>query len=64
MCVGFHYRLIVTAPFFLVIKVSRKEIWPLFSVSMVKGILGSTALRLPWNLLTKCSLSSKLLRKR
>ena len=39
-------RLIVTAPFFLVIKVSRKEIWPLFSVSMVKGILGSTALRL------------------
>ena len=45
---------IVIAPFFLVIKVSRKEIWPLFSVSRVKDILGSTAIRVSWNLLTEC----------
>ena len=61
MRVGFQWTPIETAPFFLVIKVSRKEIWPLFSVSMVKDILGSTALRVSWNLVTECFLIMKKL---
>ena len=39
VCVGFLYTSMVIFPLFLLARVSRKAIWPLLSVSIVKEIL-------------------------
>ena len=53
MCVGFRYTSIVITPFFLVTRLNKKAIWPLFSVSMVNEMLGSMEFRVSWKAATE-----------